>query len=93
MLLFRKGDGHLLQFDCPDLAMERVRLFADEPLSVFQDAVALHVEAINQAVEGIPRERIRTASSRRAARSSSRAGSATAGSGCPWTGRRRWRLR
>ena len=51
--------GHLLQLDCPDLAMERGRLFADKSLSEFQDAVALHVDAINRALENIPRERVR----------------------------------
>lgn len=53
------GEGHLLQLDCPDLAMERGRLFADRSLAEFRDAVALHVDAINTAVEDIPADRIR----------------------------------
>jgi 5-methyltetrahydropteroyltriglutamate--homocysteine methyltransferase len=51
--------GFVLQLDCPDLAMERARFFQDEPLDRFLDAVALHVDAINEAVTAIPRERIR----------------------------------
>ncbi|PYO21654.1 MAG: methionine synthase [Candidatus Rokuibacteriota bacterium] len=51
--------GFVLQLDCPDLAMERARFFQDEPLEGFLTAVALHVDAINEAVAGLPRERIR----------------------------------
>ena len=51
--------GLILQLDCPDLAMERSRFFQDEPLERFQEMVALHVDAINQAIEGIPRDRVR----------------------------------
>jgi 5-methyltetrahydropteroyltriglutamate--homocysteine methyltransferase len=51
--------GLLLQVDCPDLAMERVRFFQNDSLEAFQQAVALHVEAINQATAGIPADRIR----------------------------------
>ena len=51
--------GFVLQLDCPDLAMERTRFFQDEPLDRFLDAVALHIDAINDAVVNIPRDRIR----------------------------------
>jgi 5-methyltetrahydropteroyltriglutamate--homocysteine methyltransferase len=51
--------GFVLQLDCPDLAMERARFFQNEPLDRFLDAVALHVDAINQAVAGLPADRIR----------------------------------
>ncbi len=51
--------GLVLQLDCPDLAMERVRFFQHESLERFQRAVELHVEAINQATAGIPADRIR----------------------------------
>jgi 5-methyltetrahydropteroyltriglutamate--homocysteine methyltransferase len=51
--------GFVLQVDCPDLAMERVRFFARDPLERFQQMVALHVDAINHATEGIPADRIR----------------------------------
>lgn len=49
----------LLQLDCPDLAMERVGLFQKEPLSRFLEVVEAHVEAINRALENIPRESVR----------------------------------
>jgi 5-methyltetrahydropteroyltriglutamate--homocysteine methyltransferase len=51
--------GLILQLDCPDLAMERSRFFQDAPLDGFQAIVALHVDAVNRAIEGIPRERVR----------------------------------
>src|SRR5713101_1930708 len=51
--------GFVLQLDCPDLAMERVRHFQHEPLERFLDIVALHVDAINRATAAIPAERIR----------------------------------
>jgi 5-methyltetrahydropteroyltriglutamate--homocysteine methyltransferase len=51
--------GFVLQLDCPDLAMERTRFFQDESLDGFLAAAALHVDAINEAVAGIPPDRIR----------------------------------
>ena len=51
--------GFVLQLDCPDLAMERVRFFQDEPMDRFLDAVALHIDAINEAVAAIPPDRVR----------------------------------
>jgi len=51
--------GFVLQLDCPDLAMERARFFADQPLDRFLAAVELHVDAINRAIAGIPPERVR----------------------------------
>jgi 5-methyltetrahydropteroyltriglutamate--homocysteine methyltransferase len=51
--------GLLLQLDCPDLAMERVGLFQKEPLSRFLEVVEAHVEAINNALVNIPRDRVR----------------------------------
>jgi 5-methyltetrahydropteroyltriglutamate--homocysteine methyltransferase len=39
--------------------MERARFFQDEPLARFQEIVALHVDALNQALGDIPRERVR----------------------------------
>jgi 5-methyltetrahydropteroyltriglutamate--homocysteine methyltransferase len=56
---FIVGQGFLLQLDCPDLAMERGRLFADNTLSEFRDAVALHIDALNSAIANIPPERVR----------------------------------
>ena len=51
--------GFVLQLDCPDLAMERARFFQDEPLDRFLAAVSLHIDAINEALVNIPRDRVR----------------------------------
>ena len=51
--------GLVLQLDCPDLAMERTRLFQHEPLDRFLNIVATHVDAINGAIAAIPADRIR----------------------------------
>ncbi|MDQ4078146.1 MAG: cobalamin-independent methionine synthase II family protein [Chloroflexota bacterium] len=51
--------GFLLQIDAPDLALERHTLFQDKPLDDFLAFVRLVVTAINQALEGIPREQVR----------------------------------
>ncbi len=53
------SQGYVLQLDAPDLAMERVIMFGDQPLKVFLDRVALHIEAINVAIRDIPRDRVR----------------------------------
>ena len=51
--------GLVLQLDCPDLAMERHVSYQDEPLEKFQELVALHIEAINHAIQDIPKEQVR----------------------------------
>lgn len=51
--------GYTLQIDAPDLAMERHISFADQPLSVFLDFVAVVIDAINQAIADLPREKMR----------------------------------
>jgi len=51
--------GFVLQLDCPDLAMERARFFQDESLDGFLAAVALHIDAINEALADIPSDRVR----------------------------------
>lgn len=53
------SQGYVLQLDAPDLAMERVIMFGDQPLNVFLDRVALHIEAINVAIADIPKDRVR----------------------------------
>ena len=53
------SQGYVLQLDAPDLAMERVIMFGDQPLNAFLDRVALHIEAINVAVADIPKDRVR----------------------------------
>ena len=49
----------VLQIDAPDLAMERTVLFQDKSAAEFLAIAEMHVAAINEAVAGIPRERIR----------------------------------
>jgi 5-methyltetrahydropteroyltriglutamate--homocysteine methyltransferase len=51
--------GFVLQIDAPDLAMERHAQFADRPLDDFLDFVRLVVRALNRALDGIPRDRVR----------------------------------
>ena len=51
--------GHLLQIDSPDLAMERHRFFGDLDESAFLKQLELHIAAINTALAGIPRDRVR----------------------------------
>jgi 5-methyltetrahydropteroyltriglutamate--homocysteine methyltransferase len=51
--------GLLLQIDAPDLAMERTRLFQDEPLDRFLAIVETHIDAINEATASIPPDRMR----------------------------------
>jgi 5-methyltetrahydropteroyltriglutamate--homocysteine methyltransferase len=53
------SQGYVLQLDSPDLAMERVIMFGDQPLKVFLDRVALHIEAMNVAIADIPRDKVR----------------------------------
>jgi 5-methyltetrahydropteroyltriglutamate--homocysteine methyltransferase len=49
----------VLQIDAPDLAMERTILFQDKSVPEFLKIAEMHVAAINEAVSGIPRDRIR----------------------------------
>lgn len=51
--------GLILQIDAPDLAMERTMLFQDKPLSEFLAIIEIHVAALNEALAGIPRDRVR----------------------------------
>lgn len=51
--------GFLLQIDCPDLAMTRVSQFGHLTVDEFVDIVALHVDVLNTALEGLPPERMR----------------------------------
>jgi 5-methyltetrahydropteroyltriglutamate--homocysteine methyltransferase len=49
----------VLQIDAPDLALERHTLFQDKPLAEFLAFVQVVVAAINRALDGIPRDRVR----------------------------------
>ena len=51
--------GLLLQVDCPDLAMGRHIQFNDLSVAQFRKKAALHVEALNHALSGIPAESVR----------------------------------
>ena len=51
--------GLLLQIDAPDLAMDRTMLYRDLSDADFVKAVERHVQAINDGIEGIPRDRVR----------------------------------
>jgi 5-methyltetrahydropteroyltriglutamate--homocysteine methyltransferase len=48
-----------LQLDCPDLALSRHMLFTHLDDDAFLRVAATHVEALDHALEGLPRERIR----------------------------------
>jgi 5-methyltetrahydropteroyltriglutamate--homocysteine methyltransferase len=51
--------GLLLQIDSPDLAMDRSMFYRDLSDAAFVKAAEMHVAAINQGIEGIPRDRVR----------------------------------
>ena len=53
------SQGHILQIDAPDLALERQIMFVDQPLDAFLERAALHVEALNLALADIPPEKVR----------------------------------
>ncbi len=53
------SQGHILQLDAPDLAMERSFMFQGQPLKDFLDRIEIHIEAINLAVADIPPEKVR----------------------------------
>ena len=51
--------GHVLQLDCPDLAMERHTYFADATDAQFIEFVDKVIGAIGRALDGIPKQQIR----------------------------------
>jgi 5-methyltetrahydropteroyltriglutamate--homocysteine methyltransferase len=51
--------GLILQIDAPDLAMERTTFFQDVSDAEFVKNIEIHVAALNRALEGIPRDRVR----------------------------------
>jgi 5-methyltetrahydropteroyltriglutamate--homocysteine methyltransferase len=53
------AQGHILQIDAPDLAMERHTTYADRPLTDFLAFVDQTVAAINRALANIPPQRVR----------------------------------
>ena len=51
--------GLILQIDSPDLAMDRSMFYRNLTDAQFVRACEMHVAAINKAIEGIPRDRVR----------------------------------
>jgi 5-methyltetrahydropteroyltriglutamate--homocysteine methyltransferase len=51
--------GLILQIDAPDLAMDRTMMYRDLSDPDFVKAVERHVQAINDGIAGIPRDRMR----------------------------------
>jgi 5-methyltetrahydropteroyltriglutamate--homocysteine methyltransferase len=51
--------GLLLQIDAPDLAMDRSMFYRDLSDQDFVKAAEMHVAALNEALDGIPRDRVR----------------------------------
>ena len=49
----------ILQIDAPDLALERTVLFQDKTNAEFVAIAEMHVAALNEALAGIPRDRVR----------------------------------
>ncbi len=49
----------ILQIDSPDLALERTVLFQDKTNAEFVAIAEMHVAALNEALAGIPRDRVR----------------------------------
>jgi 5-methyltetrahydropteroyltriglutamate--homocysteine methyltransferase len=53
------GAGFLLQIDAPDLALERHVSFQDRKIGDFLDFAERVVQTINEALENVPRDRVR----------------------------------
>jgi len=51
--------GIVLQLDSPDLGLGRHMLFKDKSDEEYQALAGLHVDALNNALEGIPRDMVR----------------------------------
>jgi 5-methyltetrahydropteroyltriglutamate--homocysteine methyltransferase len=51
--------GLILQIDAPDLAMDRAMFYRDLTDKEFVAAIETHIEALNEALEGIPSDRVR----------------------------------
>ncbi len=51
--------GLILQLDSPDLGLGRHMMFKDKPESEYTALANLHVDALNHALKGIPKESVR----------------------------------
>ena len=53
------SQGHILQLDAPDLAMERVIMYGDHSVADFLERVQINIDAMNLALADVPAERVR----------------------------------
>jgi len=51
--------GLILQIDSPDLGLGRHMMFKNKPDEEYQKLAGLHVDALNHALSGLPRDRLR----------------------------------
>jgi 5-methyltetrahydropteroyltriglutamate--homocysteine methyltransferase len=51
--------GFVLQIDCPDLAMSRTMRFGSLSNQEFVQVAAMHIQVLNDLLEGLPRDRLR----------------------------------
>lgn len=51
--------GIVLQLDSPDLGLGRHMMFKDKSVDEYQALASLHVDALNHALDGIPKEMVR----------------------------------
>lgn len=51
--------GHVLQIDAPDMGMESQGFYQDKSVPEFVAAIEMHVAALNQALDGIPKDQVR----------------------------------
>lgn len=51
--------GLVLQLDSPDLGLGRHMMFKGRPDEEYRQLASLHVEALNHAIRGLPRDRVR----------------------------------
>jgi 5-methyltetrahydropteroyltriglutamate--homocysteine methyltransferase len=51
--------GFILQVDCPDLAMSRTMRFANLSNQEFRQVAAMHIQVLNDLLDGLPRDRLR----------------------------------
>jgi 5-methyltetrahydropteroyltriglutamate--homocysteine methyltransferase len=53
------AQGLVLQIDAPDLAMGRHTMYRDRSVKEFLELAALHVEVLDDALRGVPADRVR----------------------------------
>jgi 5-methyltetrahydropteroyltriglutamate--homocysteine methyltransferase len=53
------AQGFVLQIDAPDLAMGRHTMYRDRSVKEFLELAALHVEVLDDALRGVPADRVR----------------------------------